>query len=76
MDMLQPLIERLRLADLSQVAAKAALSRRTLVRICDRTNSPTFDTAEKIVAALDALGVKKVKPSKKALEEIAEGQRS
>lgn len=74
MDMLQPLIERLKLADLNQVAAKAELSRRTLARICSRTNSPTFDTAEKIVAALDALGVKKVKPKPQAAPEQAKAE--
>lgn len=74
MDMLQPIIDRLETADLNKVAAKADVSRKTLVRIIDRSNSPTFETAEKIVKALDSLGVKKVR--RRSREEQLEAKAS
>lgn len=57
MDMLQPLIDRLMVADLAKVAERADVSRKTLLRIINRSNSPTIKTAESISAALDALKV-------------------
>ena len=65
MDMLEPLIERLKRSDLKQVAESADVSRKTLARIMARENSPTFSTASKITAALDALKVPK-SPRRKA----------
>jgi DNA-binding phage protein len=43
------------------VAKEAGLSEKTLYRIRDGENSPTLDTAEKVIAALD-----KLHPLKKA----------
>lgn len=59
MDMLDPLIERLKRADLNQVAEAADVSRKTLARIMARKNSPTVRTASKISTALDTLKVPK-----------------
>lgn len=73
MDMLQPLIDRLKAADLAKVAEKADVSRKTLVRIMERSNSPTFETAGKIVKALDTLKVpRRPKVAAQAAEERAE----
>ena len=73
MDMLQPLIDRLKSADLAKVAEKADVSRKTLVRIMGRSNSPTFETAEKIVKALDTLKVpKRPRVAGQPAEEVAE----
>lgn len=74
MDMLQPLIDRLMVADLSKVAGRADVSRKTLTRIRDRANSPTLATVGKILKALDELKVprKPLNPKTRAAEEQQE----
>lgn len=62
--MLSPLIARLQAAaDLNEVATAAEVSRKTLMRIMARENSPTIATAERISKALDSLKVPR-KPAK------------
>ena len=77
MDILQPLIDRLKVADLAKVAELADVSRKTLVRIMARDNSPTFTTVGKIGKALDTLKVPRrpkvaAKPAEEADEAKAE----
>jgi DNA-binding phage protein len=50
--------------NLRAVAKEAGLSEKTLYRIRDAANSPSLDTAESVVAALDKLYP--AKPAKKA----------
>ena len=51
--------------NLSAVAREAVVSEKTLYRIRDGVNSPSLDTAERVLKALDKLYPSKVKAGKK-----------
>ncbi len=74
MDMLNPLIARLKVANLAQVAAKADVSRKTLDRVKTGNYLPTLNTVKKITDALDAMKVRvpRSKVRARAPEERAE----